>query len=104
MRRIGLTTVALIVGCAGGVAIREVVFPAHAAPGVPTYSYKVYDVRSFGAMDDEKRFEAVLNQLGQAGMRYAGCIPTSASGCLYFAVEQPVAAAPRASAPPPGAP
>ena len=83
MKRVGLAGVALAVGCFGGVAFREVVFPARAASG-PTYGYKVVDASDlvqtvkarnpkFADADVRSALEEGMNGLGRGGWRYVGC-------------------------------
>jgi hypothetical protein len=62
VRRVGLAGVALAVGCFGGVAVREVVFPARAASGT-TYTYRIIDRAK---LEPE---EAGINRMALGGWR-----------------------------------
>jgi hypothetical protein len=110
MRRLGLTTVALIVGCAGGAAMREVIFPARAAAGAPTYRYKVVDSgelvktvkarnRKFADADDREALEEGMNGFGRAGWRYVGCRGGEFCQLLMFEVSHAGAPAAEEAAP-----
>jgi hypothetical protein len=85
MLKRGLLVATLLVGCALGVGVREVVFPAR-AQGATTYAYKLVHTRDLveamrqkhpeaGASDAE-RLELGLNEFGRSGWRYAGCLPS----------------------------
>ncbi len=93
MRRVGLAGVALAVGCFGGMAFREVVFPARAASG-PTFGYKVVTAAdlvetvrkrnpAFADADKRTALEEGLAGFGRAGWRYAGCLQNGAFGGMY---------------------
>ena len=103
MRRVGLAGVALAVGCFGGMAFREVVFPAHAAAGAPTYDYKIVDSEdlvetvkqrnpSFAKADDRAALQEGIAGFGRGGWRYAGCLQSGAypgyHNAKYFICSQ----------------
>ncbi len=84
----GVTVAALLVGCAGGVAFREVVFPAHAAAGA-SYAYKIVSsldlIGSVQAKnpqlkdaDARQALEEGMRGFGAGGWRYVGCLPAYA--------------------------
>lgn len=79
----GIVVAALLVGCAVGVGVREVVFPAHAAG--PPYAYKLVATEDFKAtvkrlkpsLKDADEFtvvEAGINDYGRYGWRFNGCL------------------------------
>ncbi|MFO7566304.1 MAG: hypothetical protein R6X02_26915 [Enhygromyxa sp.] len=67
--------VALVVGCATGAAIDNLVVPARAAPGA-TYDYEVLDIQaSFGiAGGNAEQQAAVLKKYGAEGWRVVGAL------------------------------
>ena len=85
MAKTGLVTVALLVGCAAGVVVRQVVFPAQAAANLPVYDYKLVPMRDLietvkaqnrglpGRRPRAAAEEAASAASGHAGWRYAGC-------------------------------
>ena len=99
MRKIGLTTLALLVGCAGGAAFREVVFPAQAASGVPKYHYKILDesdvykaeqARGEVSGDTRQVIEDAVNRYGRAGWRFIGESGGSGGSPTWMIFETPV--------------
>jgi hypothetical protein len=103
MRATGIATVALLVGCATGVAVREVVFPARAA-NAPVYDYKMVRVGDlidavkaqnpkFANADRQVAAEEGMRGFGRSGWRYAGCLKDSLFGwgsasCSVLIFEQ----------------
>lgn len=112
MRRFGLVLVALAIGCAFGMTVREVVFPARASGG-PAYAYRVVDTRDLiktvhnkhQELDGAPALEAGLNEFGRSGWRVASCLTDSTmswgSGtpCSALLLEVPLAMAAPAAAP-----
>jgi hypothetical protein len=82
MTKWGGLTLALLVGCATGAALRDVVAPARAQGNAATYSYRIYDrddLRDLGYKADPKlptigraRVERGLNEIGKTGWRLVG--------------------------------
>jgi hypothetical protein len=90
MSKGGIALVALLVGCAAGLAVRGIEFPARAAAG-PTYSYRVVSTRDlianvrtknaqFKDADAREVLEEGMKGFGAAGWRYAGCLQSSTMG------------------------
>jgi hypothetical protein len=83
MKKWGGLTLALLVGCATGAAVRDLVVPARAEGNAATYAYKIYsweDLRYIGvnANPGMKRdpandaLSAGFSELGKRGWRYSG--------------------------------
>jgi hypothetical protein len=113
MLKRGIVVAALLVGCFAGVGVREIVFPARAAPG-PAFSYKVvrtFDLigtvkasnASFKDADARTALEEGLSGFGRAGWRYAGCLPSSTMGWGTNACDTLIFEAAGVDAPPPPA-
>ena len=78
--------VALVIGCATGAAIDNLIVPARAAPG-PSYEYFTVDVQATlgmtgGSAEDQTQ---ILNQYGAEGWRLVGSLGAK----LYFERERP---------------
>lgn len=89
---------ALIVGCAGGAAFRDVVFPARAAVGVPKYTYKVLDqaevfqvamARGGVSGDNRELMQSIVNRYGQGGWRFVGQTGGCDGGRTWMIFEAP---------------
>ncbi len=79
----------LMVGCAAGVAVKDIVVPARAAnQGGPVYEYKVVNLGWSSAEEAQN----LLNRFGHEGWRVA------AEAGAYVTFERSYAAAPRPSA------
>jgi hypothetical protein len=97
MLKRGIVVAALLVGCAVGVGVREVVFPARAA-GAATYAYRLVPPRdlaatvkernpSFKDADYESRLAEGINDFGRSGWRFNGCVYSFGS-CAELVFEQ----------------
>ena len=78
MKKWGGLTLALLVGCATGGLVRDVVLPARAAGNAATYGYKVYDgndiyelgKRADPSLRGSRAIERGMNELGKTGWRF----------------------------------
>lgn len=68
---IGVALIALLIGCAGGAALRQVVVPARAEGALGTnYQYDSVNLQQvFGLHFGPEEVNQVLNQYGQQGWR-----------------------------------
>jgi hypothetical protein len=80
MRRIVIPTLMLLIGCATGAVVREVVVPARAQGQTgPNYEYDVAEARS--GLDAKKQ---LVSQYGQQGWRLVTASYTPSGTFLYF--------------------
>jgi hypothetical protein len=77
---------ALMIGCAAGVALKDLVVPAHAQPGGPSYEYKV--IKSTWVPDADY-YENAANQFGKEGWRFAFAIQRGDYTLLTFERPKP---------------
>ncbi len=82
MRKIGALVVALLVGCATGATVREMVAPARAQGQTgPSYEYEAVDVSNPHA----EAVKAVAQQYGAQGWRLTAAMPRgSVQAILIF--------------------
>jgi len=86
-RSIIATTLALCVGCATGVAVRDlVVVPARAQGQVgPSYEYRVVRINSY----DETAHQSVVTKFGSEGWRLSGVTGSERVYFFYFERQLP---------------
>ena len=83
MKKWGGLTLALLVGCATGGLIRDVVRPARAAGNTASYGYKIYTATQLvdlgkqadPSLRDTPAVERGMNEIGKTGWRFVQSTP-----------------------------